>query len=434
LPEDYACHYLPNGIRLIFMPTKKFKTISLGLFIHQELNRDVVALNALLPSVLEQGCRLYPDYLTIQRVLENLYGAELGTDIIKSGERHIIAFTLETAHDQYLGANGKLLQQGMAILGAVVGDPLLIDDSFNDIYVAQEKNQLIKDIKALLNDKGAYALERCLSLMCAEERFGIYKLGRVEDYGAINAARLYSYYCDLFTHNPIDLYVIGDLIEEQVLETAAEIFNFSRNGRSDTLPETEIMGTVSEVKYAEDEMNVNQSKLVLGFRTATGYKDELYCPLLVYSGVLGGFPHSKLFMKVREEAGLAYYIHSRLERHKGLMVLAAGINYSDYQKARDIIDLQIEDMASGKISDAELDNTKRGLINQLRSQQDSPNQLISSHLEGFIGGRVYTIDELSEGIEAVGREEIMAVAERIKLDTVYLLRPREGGSTENDND
>jgi len=416
------------------MPTKKFKTISMGLFIHQELNRDVVALNALLPSVLEQGCRLYPDYLTIQRVLENLYGAELGTDIIKSGERHIIAFTLETAHDQYLGANGKLLQQGMAILGAVVGDPLLIDDSFNEIYVAQEKNQLIKDIKALLNDKGAYALERCLSLMCAEERFGIYKLGRVEDYGAINAARLYSYYCDLFTHNPIDLYVIGDLIEEQVLETAAEIFNFSRNGRSDTLPETEIMGTVSEVKYAEDEMNVNQSKLVLGFRTATGYKDELYCPLLVYSGVLGGFPHSKLFMKVREEAGLAYYIHSRLERHKGLMVLAAGINYSDYQKARDIIDLQIEDMASGKISDAELDNTKRGLINQLRSQQDSPNQLISSHLEGFIGGRVYTTDELSEGIEAVGREEIMAVAERIKLDTIYLLRPREGGSTENDND
>jgi predicted Zn-dependent peptidase len=136
-------------------------------------------------------------------------------------------------------------------------------------------------------------------------------------------------------------------------------------------------------------------------------------------------------MKVREDAGLAYYIHTRLERHKGLMVIAAGINYSDYEKAREIIDLQLEDMAAGRISDAELENTKRGLINQLRSQQDSPNQLIAIHLDGSVGGRTYSVDELSAGIEAVGREEIAAVAEKIKLDTAYLLHPREGGNDNN---
>ncbi len=431
MPEDYSCHLLPNGIRLIFMPTKKFKTISLGLFIHQELKPEVAALSALLPSVLEQGCRLYPDYLTLQRELENLYGAEFSTDIIKSGERHILAFILETAHDQFLGANGKLLQQGMAILGAVVGDPLLADQSFREDYVAQEKNQLVKDIKALLNDKASFAFERCLSLMCAEERFGTYRLGRVEDYAEINAARLYSYYSDLISQNPIDLYVIGNLEEEQIIEVAVKALNFSRNGSRNTLPETEIIRPVSKIKSLEDQMTVNQSKLVLGFRTATGYQDPLYCPLLVYSGVLGGFPHSKLFMKVREEAGLAYYIHTRLERHKGLMILSAGINYADLPKARDIIDLQLEDMAVGKISDTELNNTKFGLINQLRSQQDSPSQLISFHLDGSVGGKVYTIDELKRGIEAVGREEIIAVAERIKLDTVYLLRPREGEGDHN---
>jgi predicted Zn-dependent peptidase len=158
LSEEYLTHLLPNGIRLIFLPTKKFKTISLGLFIHQELNSDLAALNSLLPAVLEQGCRLYPDYLTLQRELENLYGAELGTDIIKSGERHILAFTLETAHDQFLGLNGESLTQGMAILGAVVGDPLIVNGAFREDYLAQEKNQLIKDIRALLNDKAAYAL------------------------------------------------------------------------------------------------------------------------------------------------------------------------------------------------------------------------------------------------------------------------------------
>ena len=431
MPEDYSCHDLPNGIRLIFIPTKKFKTISMGLFVHQELNREVVALNALLPSVLEQGCRLYPDYLTLQRELENLYGAELGTDIIKSGERHILAFSLETAHDYYLGSNGKLLKQGMDILGSVVGDPLVEEGSFRHDYVEQEKNQLVKDIRALLNDKTAYAVERCIALMCAAENFGVYKLGAIEDYNLIDHSNLYSYYRDLLSRNPIDLYVIGDLEEARVLDTAAAIFAFSRNDRQDLLPETKIDHRVAELKSYEEEMTVSQSRLVLGFRTFTGYRDPLYCPLLVYSGILGGFPHSKLFMKVREEASLAYYIHSRLERHKGLMVISAGIDHSDYRQARDIIDLQLEDMAGGKISDAELDNTRQGLINQLKAQQDSPNQMISFHLDGSVGGKVYTGDELISGIEATGREEIMAVAERVKLDTVYLLRPREGGSAVN---
>jgi len=425
---NYSEHYLPNGIRLLIMPTDKFKTISMALFLHQELNREVAALNALLPAVLEQGSRQYPDKLTLQRALEKLYGSDLTADILKSGERHVIAFGCETPHDKYLGKNGTLLRQGMSVLGSVTGDPLTENGGFKKDYVCQEKNQLIKDIRAMLNDKVSYAYERCIALMCAEERFGTYKLGQIEDYDQIDREALYSYYQKLFYYNPIDLYVIGELEEEEVLEAAGEAFSFSRSEEQSKLPPTEINRPVPEVRYHEESMAVNQAKLVLGFRTYTAYGDAQYCPLLVYSGILGAFPHSKLFMKVREEAGLAYYVHSRLERHKGLMVISAGINCDDYSQARDIIDRQLEDMASGEISDTELDNTRRGLINRLRSQQDSPTQLISTHLSGSIGGRTYTAQELIEGIEAVDRQEIRAVAEKIKLDTVYVLRPGEGGS------
>ncbi len=426
--EECSYHYLPNGIRLIIMPTDKFKTISMGLFIYQELTPKLAASNALLPSVLEKGSRLYPDYLTLQRELENLYGAGIGADIMKSGEKHILTFTMETAHDQFLGENGRLLDEGMSILGSVVTDPLVVDGAFREDYVRQEKNQLIKDIRAMLNDKVLYSLERCLSLMCEEENYGVYRLGRIEDYDFIDPSGLYSYYRDLLARNPIDLYVIGDIKHDKVIEAAEKVFNFPRHGEQMKLPATEIMRRIDKVRYHEEEMLINQAKLVLGYRTYTGFQDDLYCALQVYSGLLGGFPHSKLFMNVREKAGLAYYIHSRLEPHKGLMAIASGINYDQREEAREIIDRQLEDMASGNISDTELDNTKRGLINQLRSKQDSPSKLISFHLDGSIGGRTYTIEELTAGIEAVDREDIKAVAERIKLDTVYLLRPRKGDS------
>lgn len=433
MSEDYITHYLPNGIRLLFLPTKKFKTISLGLFIHQDLKAENAALNSLLPSVLEQGCRLYPDYLTLQRKLENLYGSEFSSDIIKSGERHIIAFGLETAHDRYLDGRKGLLNDGFAILGAVVTDPLLENGVFRDDYVAQEKNSLIKDIKALLNDKGSYALERCLSTMCAGENYGVFKLGRIEDYAAIDSAGLYRYYRELLAHNPIDLYVIGDLDEAAVLEAAGEAF--SSVGRSEPCNPAlaSVNHPIGEPRFISEEMVVNQAKLVLGYRTYTAFDDPLHCALLVYSGVLGGFPHSKLFMKVREEASLAYYINTRLERHKGLMMITAGINHADYDQAHQIINHQLEDMAEGRITAAELDNTKHGLVNQLLSRQDSPTQLVSFHLDGVVGSRNYSFEELIAGIEAVGRDEIRAVAARVKADTAYLLKPREGEGENNDH-
>lgn len=424
MSEAYSIHYLPNGIRLLLLATKKFKTISLGLFVHQDLKSETVALNALLPSVLEQGCRKYPDYLTLQRKLENLYGSELSTDILKSGERHIIAFGLESAHDRFLGENGRLLKDTVSVLSAVVGDPLLNDGAFHKGYVNQEKNQLVKDIKALLNDKAAYAMERCLSEMCADEQFGIYKLGRIENYNNIDADMLYRHYRELLSESPIDLYVIGDLDEAEVLNTVTEAFTFPRNKSQVKLSPVDINRSVNGVRTIEEEMTVNQAKMVLGYRTYTGFDDLLHCPLLVYSGVLGGFPHSKLFMKVREEASLAYYIHTRLEKHKGLMVIAAGINAADYEKAREIINYQLEDMIEGRISTAELENTKRGLVNQLLSRQDSPTQLISFHLDGVVGSKIYTFEELIAGIEAVEINEIQEVAGRIMLDTAYLLKPR----------
>ena len=432
MKTDYLQYSLPNGIKLHFMPTQKFKTISIGLFIHQELNSELAALNALLPSVLEKGCRLYPDYLTLQRKLENLFGADLSTDIIKSGERHTLAFSMETAHDRYLGENSNLLRESLAILSAVLTDPLLENGAFSEKYVKQEKSQLVKDIKALLNDKATYATERCLAEMCTGERFGVFRLGKIEDYDKINPTELYQYYKQLLACNPVDIYVVGDLNKQEVLDAVGRFFNFSRDKKEINLPATEQKAARTEVLSLEEQMSVNQAKLVLGYRTAIGFKDELHCALLVYSGILGGFPHSKLFMKVREEAGLAYYIHSRLERHKGLMLIAAGINYADQQQARAIIELQLSDLAEGKISDTELENTKRGLVNQLLSRQDSPSQMISFHLDGKIGGYNYSFEQLIEGIEKVSLTEITTVAERIKLDTTFLLRPAEGGEQSDD--
>ena len=179
--QQSVTYQLADGMRLVFIPTDKFKTVSLALFLHLELRADLATRAALLSAVLERGSRRYPDSLTLRRELEQLYGAELSTDIHKKGERHLISCTLEMVHSRFVGEGEELFRRGVSILGGIIGDPLLEKGSFREEYVAQEKEHLAQEIKGLINDKAQYALERCLSKMCQGERYGVYKLGRLED-------------------------------------------------------------------------------------------------------------------------------------------------------------------------------------------------------------------------------------------------------------
>src|SRR5690554_3898573 len=88
----------------------------------------------------------------------------------------------------------------------------------------------------------------------------------------------------------------------------------------------------SEIKEMEEEMDVNQGKLTLGYRTNVHYYDPLYPALMVYSSILGGGAHSKLFINVREKNSLCYYIFSRLEKYKSLMLISSGIEIQNFEK------------------------------------------------------------------------------------------------------
>lgn len=264
---------LPNGIRLTFIPAAKFKTISMALFIHQELSADKATLTALLPSVLERGSRLYPDNMALRRALEELYGAELSTDVHKKGERHLLSCSLEMIHGKYVGEGEQMLRRGLSILGGIMGDPLVVDGGFKEEYVAQEKEQLANLIRGLINDKALYAVERCLQIMCARERYGVFKYGRLEDLERISPASLWRYYREILSANPAELYVVGDLEARQVEAAAREAIYFHRGPQRDGLPETEVYVEPSEVSFVEERLPVEQAKLVMGYRTNIAYRD-----------------------------------------------------------------------------------------------------------------------------------------------------------------
>ncbi len=418
---------LPGGMNLFVHRTNKFKTVLAQLVFHRALRREEVTATALFPAVLQRGSAGFPTRRLLAYRLEELYGSELAAEVVKKGERLLVSFSMELVNDRYLPGENGLLGRCLEILSEVVARPLSEGGAFKAEYVSQEKEQHEKVIRGLVNDKAAYAMERCLQEMCAAEPFGVFKYGTLSELAKLEPENLYGFYRRFLAESPVDLHVCGEVDAAAVKELAGRIFSFPRSGTAE-IPATLVRKQDGEVRYVREEMDVNQGKLVLGFRTGIKYGDDNYFPLLMYNGILGGFPHSKLFLNVREKASLAYYAYSRLEKHKGLMVISSGIETGNYDKALEIINRQVECIAAGEVSEEEFANTWQGLRNQFLMEDDHQGLVVNRAIDGELAGLHKDTDGLLAGLAAVQPDDVVRVAREVKLDTVYFLAGKGGGA------
>lgn len=415
----FVSHTNP-GRSVHVLPTDKFKTTTILMNIALPLDEQLVTKGALLPNVLARGTANHPDPASLQRHLDALYGAVFNTGVMKRGERQIVQLYLEVANEKFLHEAEPLLEKAVAFFGDVLLRPLLENGVFSEKFVALEKDALTKRIEGLIDDKMRYANQRLVEEMCQREPYHLLVYGRKEEIGAITSRSLYEFYQHVLTAYPVDLYVVGDVNPDEVRTLIDRHLSLPAY-EGQVLPPM-VQTSAPEVEHVvKEEMNVAQGKLNIGLRTGITYADHDYVTLMVYNGVLGAFPHSKLFMNVREKASLAYYAVSQLESQKGLCMIMSGIETANYEQALGIIKEQLAMMVNGDISDLELNQTKAMLINQLRETQDSASAIASMDYNGRIAGKRRTMEETLAAIGAVTKEEIARVARQVQIDTIYFL-------------
>src|SRR5699024_1189413 len=86
MKEDIATYTFDhNGMKVHFVPTKKFKTIQFAVKFKAPLNRDTITERSLLTFILEQGTKEYPSERKLMQYLDELYGAVFSIDGQKKG-------------------------------------------------------------------------------------------------------------------------------------------------------------------------------------------------------------------------------------------------------------------------------------------------------------------------------------------------------------
>lgn len=411
---------LKKGIKFHEIETNKFKTNLLAVFLSLPLNKETVTKDALIAAILRRGTTNMPTQEIISKNLEEMYGASFDCGIEKTGDSHTIKFYLESINDEFLPQKEELLKRSFDIIFDIVFNPFVENGRFKEEYVQGEKENLKQIIDGKIDNKGSYALERCIEEMYKGKAYGLYKFGFKEDIDKITSEELYNYYREIIQNCKIDIFVSGKLPKD-VINMVEQNEHINKLSEREIELKDEEKEKVEKEKIVEESMDITQGKLVIGLDVNSNIENVNYITMC-YNTILGGGANSKMFQNVREKASLAYTVGSNYLKRKQNILIRAGIEIENYQKALDIINKQLEDMKNGSFTDEDIQNAKNLIIATIENIPEEQDTEISYYFGQELANTNISVEEYKKKIENVTKEQIIEVANSVTTNTIYFLK------------
>lgn len=383
-----------------------------------------VAARSLLPSLLLQGTRRDPDRVALVRRMERLHGASTLPGSHKLGERHVLRCVLDAVAGEFLPEQPDQLGEGLALLGEILTAPRLEAGAFPAATFQREQRFALATVRALQDDKDAWARQQAILHACAGEPYALPEHGGEAAIAAMTAREPEAARADFLAHGPLAIFAIGALPADFV-ERVGELVE--RLGARSAEP----IGDPVEVaprppRTTLERQPLQQAKLVLTFRCPWSADPGLWLGRNLAASILGGGPSSRLFREVREKRSLAYSLHAALDRWKGLLQVHAGCDAPAAAEVGERSQHELAEIGAGRFSDAELETARARTISSLQQLGDSLGGRLEFTARRWQLGEDHTPVQLAERYQAAGRDQVVAGTRGVWLDHTYLLAPAGG--------
>ena len=408
------------GVTLRCFRDTRFKQGRLSFQLIRPMCAEEAAYNALLPSVLIRGTNAHPDLRQITDHLDTLYGASVSPLVRRVGDYQTTGLSCGFMDDRFALEGDRVLQPMVDFLGELLLDSPLADGGFLPDFVESEKRNLIATIDSELNDKRAYAMGQLLKTMCRNDTFGLPRLGRQEDVAAIGPQDLYRHYRKILKESPIHIFYVGSAQPETIRTVLMPLLE--KLDRSYVNLPSQTGFHTCEGSHQVENMDVTQGKLCLGFTTPITNRCPEYPALQLMNTVFGAGMTSKLFMNVREKLSLCYSVGSSYYGTKGVITVAAGIDFDKEPQARAEILAQLRACQEGNITSQELESAKAAVLSSLRATHDSPGSIEGYYATTALSGVAMTPAQYMDALQGVTLEQVVAAARTVTLHSSFFLK------------
>ncbi len=419
--ENCRIHKINDAVTLRIYTAPHFKTMKISVNMLVPLSERTAASYGILPCLVTRATREYPDFISLNRRLSELYGATLGARTMKLGGFQCLSLFASGISNRYAFGGDDMLAELTELLFSAMFSPFLDENGlFPEENFLQEQRQLLELKDSEFNDKITYAHQRCEELLlagqAAQDRYGSREQIAALDRKTVSAA-----WKEVLSSARFEVFVLGDC------DPSPELFRqrFSAVGVPVDLAPLPYQSPGS-IQRVTEEQAIAQSKLSIGFRVDSRPGELNLFQLM--SAVLGGTPSSKLFQNVREKMGLCYYCSSMFSLSGRSLYVESGVETANLEKAEQEIFRQLQKTQAGEITEEELLSAKLAMCNSFRSIGDSLQAVETWYL-----GQLFSESGMTTPEEAVRRtteytaEQVAEAARRVTPAVVYVLRGRDDG-------
>ena len=398
--------------------TDKFKTITMKVVFSSPIKKDEITIRNVLSDLLLQSSKNYESRRELTIKAEELYAADIYNNTQRIGNYILTSFNLQVLNDKYTEEGN--FEEAVKFLSEIIFNPDIKDNAFKEDKLDLVLSNVKVALESIKEDATNYSLLRLMEAYDKESPVSFRMVGYLDDLDKIKTDNLYEYYKNLVEYDYVDIYIVGDFENNTIQEIIKKYFKFRKVKRIRPSYNIDSKKIRRRRLLAKETIDNNQSKLAIACAITKASKYEINYPLVLANIIYGGGPDSKLFKDVREKNSLCYSIYSYPVKLDNLLIISAGIDKENYHKTLELTTQLLKDMKKGKFTDKDINIAKEYYNTACEEVEESEYKIINEYLSQEILG-VEPLEERVKIMNKVTKKDIIKVAKKIEMDTVFLL-------------
>ena len=392
---------LKNGLRVITVPMKDNPTVTVLVLVETGSKYETKAKNGIshfLEHMCFKGTTMRPSAHSISSELDRL-GSQSN------------AFTSQ----EYTGYYAKSDAKNFKKIFDVVSD-IYLNSTFPEAEIEKEKGVIVEEINMYEDMPQRHVQELFVGLLYGDQPAGWGIAGTRENVRAMTREDFVAYKKAHYVPSATTVIVSGNVKEKEVEKEIARVFGLIKSTPKASKKET--ISKQNKPAVVIGHKKTDQTHLVLGVRTFDAYDKRL--PILsVLSTVLGGGMSSRLFIKLREDLGVAYYVRAGNDSSTdaGFFEISAGVSNDRVKEVIKEILLECKKLSTTIVEKDEIEKAKEYIIGNMKLELESSDAWAT-----YFGGqevlrkKIEMPEDVEKKIRKVTGAQIQELAKEIFVD------------------
>ena len=387
-----------NGLRVITVPLANSNAVTVlvlaGVGSKYE-NKKISGISHFLEHMYFKGTKKRTNHKAVAETMDKIGGA-------------FNAFT----GDEYTGYYAKVASSCFETALEWVSD-IFLNSTLPEKEIIKEKNVIIEEINMIKDHPMGYIQELWMELLYGDQPAGWSIAGNKKSVLGISRKDLIDYMKNGYSSQNTLVCIAGAIDGEMAEKRVKKHFSLIRKGKRPT--KKTVVENQKKPKILIEKKETDQTHLCLGVRSYGLFHRDKYV-LNIIETILGKMMSSRLFIKIREELGLAYYIRTEVEAttDSGFLVTKAGVDTKKVERAVMAIIKEYKKISEQKVSASELKKAKDNIKGRTTlSLESSDSQAFFYGAQELLEEKITTPDKIFSLIDKITPDDILRVSKDI---------------------